>query len=196
MSPIDWVLLAIVAVSALLGLMRGLIGVLASLAAWVLAGWAAFQFGAQVALVLARDGEPGAGHLLAGYALAFIVVLLVVGLVGWAVRKMIHSVGLSGPDRMLGLLLGVARGAFIACALLLLLGLTELPREKSWQDSQLVPVFVPGAQMMQAWLPQWVASQVDLRGDSDAPALISPDRIQELPALPMPVLPGPADDPG
>src|SRR3546814_8402619 len=82
MSAVDWVLLVIVAVSALFGLMRGFVGVLASLAAWVLAGWAAFRFGAEVALMLASDGEPGPGQLLAGYALSFLVVLLAVGLVG------------------------------------------------------------------------------------------------------------------
>ncbi|MGV8940910.1 MAG: CvpA family protein [Lysobacter sp.] len=189
MSAIDWVLLAIVAMSALFGLMRGLIGVLASLAAWVLAGWAAFQFGAQVALLLASDGEPGAGQLFGGYALAFIVVMVVVGVVGWVVRKLVHSVGLSGLDRLLGLLLGTARGAFIACALLLLLGLTELPREASWQASRVVPVFVPGADWMRAWLPEWVASQVDLHGEAEGAALLSPASI---PVLPASVLPAPA----
>ena len=87
MSATDWVLLAIVAVSALFGLMRGFVGVAASLVAWVLAGWAAFRFGASVALMLARDGEPSAGQVFAGYALSFIGVLLVVGLVGWLVRQ-------------------------------------------------------------------------------------------------------------
>ncbi len=192
MSAIDWVLLAIVAVSALFGLMRGLIGVLASLAAWVLAGWAAFQFGAQVALMLAHDGEPGAGQLFGGYALAFIVVLMVVGLVGLTVRKLVHSVGLSGLDRLLGLLVGTVRGAFIACALLLLLGLTALPREASWQASRVVPLFVPGAHWMRVWLPDWVARQVDLHGDADGAALLSPASIPALPAsvLSAPAVPG------
>jgi membrane protein required for colicin V production len=202
MSAIDWVLLAIVAVSALFGLMRGLIGVLASLAAWLLAGWAAFQFGAQVALMLASDSEPGAGQLFGGYALAFIVVLMVVGLVGWIVRKLAHSVGLSGLDRMFGLLLGTARGAFIACALLLLLGLTELPREASWQASRVVPLFVPGAQWMTIWLPDWVARRVDLHGEAEGAALLSPASLPMLPGstlpasdLPAPELPTPAIPP-
>src|SRR3546814_9362626 len=117
MSAVDWVLLVIVAVSALFGLWGGFVGWLASLAAWVLAGWAAFRFGAEVALMLASDGEPGPGQLLAGYALSFLVVLLAVGLVGWVVRKLVQTVGLSGLDRLLGLVLGVARGAFVACAL-------------------------------------------------------------------------------
>lgn len=188
MIAIDWVLIGLVAGSALFGLMRGLIGVLASLAAWVLAGWAAFQFGAQVALLLASDGEPSAGHLFAGYALAFIVVMVVVGLVGWMLRKLVHSVGLSGVDRMLGFVLGIARGGVVACALLLLLGLTELPREPSWQESRVIPLMVPGAERMRLWLPDWVAAQVDLRGDGDGPALLSSDT---LPVLPRPAFSSP-----
>ena len=190
MSAVDWVLLAIVGASALLGLMRGFVGVLASLAAWVLAGWAAFRFGAQVGLILAADGEPSAGQLFAGYALCFLVVLVAVGLVGWVVRKLVQSVGLSGLDRLLGLVLGLARGAFVACALVLLLALTELPRRPQWQSSPVVPVFVPGAQWMRAWLPDWVAGQVDFRGRSDAPALVSRESLPPVDlALPDPVEP-------
>lgn len=189
MIAIDWVLLVLVGGSALFGLMRGLVGVLASLAAWLAAGWAAFHFGAQVALMLAADGEPGAGHLFAGYALAFIVVMVVVGIAGWMLRTLVHSVGLSGVDRMLGFVAGIARGLIIACGLLLLLGLTELPREPSWQSSRVVPLLVPGAEQMRIWLPEWVAAQVDLRGDAVGPALLSSDT---LPILPRPTAPPPA----
>lgn len=185
MGAIDWVLLAVVAVSALFGLMRGFVGVLASLAAWILAGWAAFHFGAKLALMLSSDAETGAGELFAGYALCFIGVLVVVGLVGWAVRKLVQSVGLSGLDRTLGLALGVARGALVACGLVLLLGLTSMPREPEWQHSQVVPVFVPGAQWLRGWLPDWVAAQVDLDGREQslpAPPQATPDTETALPA--------------
>lgn len=189
MGAIDWVLLAVVAVSALFGLMRGFVGVLASLIAWLLAGWAALHFGADVGLMLSGDGEIGAGELFGGYALCFIGVLVVVGLVGWLVRKLVQSVGLSGLDRVLGLALGVARGAFVACAMVLLLGLTAMPREAEWQRSQVVPVFVPGAQWMRAWLPEWAAEHVDLDGSGtsdhdELPPAATPDTG---PALPAPV---------
>ena len=187
MGAIDWVLLAVVAVSALFGLMRGFVGVLASLVAWLLAGWAAFHFGGDVGLMLSGDGEIGAGELFGGYALCFIGVLVVVGLVGWLVRKLVQSVGLSGLDRVLGLVLGLARGAFVACALVLLLGLTAMPREPQWQRSQVVPVFVPGAQWLRTWLPDWVAAQVDLDGREEAlPAPQSPEH-ETGQALPAPV---------
>lgn len=187
MTGIDWVLLAIVAVSALFGLMRGFVGVAASLVAWVLAGWVAFHFGGGAALMLARDGDPSAGQLFAGYALSFLVVLVVVGLVGWLVRQAVHSVGLSGLDRALGLALGTVRGAFVASALVLLLGLTSLPREPEWQRSQVLPVFVPGAQWLRGWLPAWVAREVDFNGELATSAPPSPDIASPDKGLALPV---------
>lgn len=183
MSAFDWVLLAVVAMSALFGLMRGFIGVVASLVAWVMAGWVAFHFGAQVALVLAGGGAPSSGQMLAGYALSFIAVMMVVGVVGWLVRKLVHSIGLSGLDRMFGLVLGLARGVLVACALVLLLGLTDMPREAAWQASRVVPVFVPGARWLSGWLPGWVAQQVDFGAGAAAGHDLP---THNGPALPVP----------
>lgn len=162
MTMIDWVLLAVVAVSVLFGLMRGFIGVLASLLAWLLAGWAAFRHGGQVAIAIAGGDAPGPTQLFAGYALSFLVVLIVAGLVGWAVRKLVQSVGLSGIDYFLGGLLGLVRGGFIACVLVLLMGFTTLPEEADWQQSRVLPVFLPGAQWLESWLPDWAAAEATL----------------------------------
>lgn len=179
MTSIDLVLLAIVGVSALFGAFRGLIGVLASLAAWILAGWAAFRFGGEVALMLAPDGQPGPAQLFGGYALAFIGVLLVVGIAGWVLRKLVHGIGLSSMDRFLGLLLGLVRGVLVACVLVLLLGLSELPREPAWQQSRLLPVFIPGAEWLAGLLPDWVAAELDLAGERSGPTLIAPLPVPE-----------------
>ena len=95
MTATDLLLLAVIGVSTLLGLMRGFVGVVASLVAWILAGWAAFRFGAHAALFLAGGGEPSPAQLFAGYGLSFLGMLLFVGIVGWGVRKLVHAVGLS-----------------------------------------------------------------------------------------------------
>ena len=157
---LDLVLFALIAVSMLFGLVRGLVGVLASLAAWVLAGWAAFRFGGPMALQLAGNPEPDATELFGGYALCFLAVLVFVGLVGWVVRRLVHGIGLSGVDRVLGGALGALRGALVACALLLLLGFTDVPQESAWQRSRLVPLLLPGAQWLRGWLPEWAAREV------------------------------------
>jgi membrane protein required for colicin V production len=161
MNATDLLLLAIVVVSVLFGLMRGFIGALASIAAWLLAGWAAFHFGAALAMFIAGGDAPGPTQLLAGYALSFVGVLVFVGLVAWVLRKLVRTVGLSGVDRALGAVLGLARGGFVACLLVLLMGFTAIPRESGWQQSRVVPVLLPGAQWLRGWLPGWAAARVD-----------------------------------
>ncbi|KAF1691138.1 CvpA family protein [Pseudoxanthomonas koreensis] len=161
MNSIDLVLLVVIAASALLGAVRGLVGAVASLVAWFGAGWAAFRYGAELAFWFSDDGVPGATELLGGYIVAFIGVLVVVGLVGWVVRKLVHSVGLSGVDRFLGLLLGLARGALVACMLVLLMAFSGLPQERGWSESRAVAVLLPGAKWMARWLPEWTVRELD-----------------------------------
>ena len=179
MSTLDWVLLAIVSASAVFGLMRGFVGAVVSLVSWALSGWVAFRFGGQLVTWIAGGAEATTGQLLAGYALSFMAVLVVVGLVGWAMRWLMKSAGLSGVDRALGLALGVVRGAFVACALVLVLGLTSMPRDPDWQASSVVPLFVPGARALSSWLPDWVAAQVDFAGAGALPARSDTDPLPE-----------------
>jgi membrane protein required for colicin V production len=182
MTATDLMLLAVIGISMLFGVMRGFVGVLASLLAWVLAGWASFHFGARIALLLAGGhGAPSAGQMLAGYGLSFLCVLLVVGIVGWIVRKLVQAVGLSGIDRILGLALGAVRGGFVACLLVLLMGFTAMPREPGWRESQVVPVLLPGAQLLRGLLPPWAARRVDF-GPSRNHPLVPGDAL----ALPQP----------
>lgn len=171
---IDIVLLVIIGGSALLGLIRGLVGTLVSTAAWLLAGWVTFEFGGQAASWLSDDGNPTMTELFGGYALSFVVVMLAVALIGALAKSMVRSVGLSGVDRMLGAALGLLRGAFLACILVLLMGFTPLPREPSWRQSSVVPALLPAAGWMRSKLPDWSVPEMDFRnalrsGDNGAP---------------------------
>ena len=164
MAALDWVLLLIVGVSGLLGLLRGLIGVAMSLVAWLLAGLAAYLFGGDVGRSLVTDGQVGWGEYLGGYALSFAVVWIVVALVGLVVRRLAHEAGLSGVDRLFGFGLGVVRGLFLACALLLMLGMTSIPGKRAWHESAGVATLMPAAKWMRGWMPPWMAQRVDLEG--------------------------------
>ena len=164
MTALDWVLLLIIGVSALLGLLRGLIGVVVSLVAWLLAGLAAYLFGGDVGRSLVTDGQLGWGEYLGGYALSFAAVWIVVALVGLVVRRIAHSAGLSEIDRLFGLGLGVVRGVFFACVLLLMLGMTSIPGKPAWRESTGVSLLLPGAKWMRSCLPPWAQQRVDLEG--------------------------------
>lgn len=160
---IDIVLLLIIGGSAMFGLIKGLVGTLMSTAAWLLAGLAAFQFGRPAGYWLADGGQPTATEVFGGYALSFIGVMLVVIVIGAMARSWVRSVGLSGTDRLLGMLLGLVRGGFMACVLVLLMGFTPLTREPSWRQSNVLPLLMPGAGWMRSKLPRWSMPQLDLR---------------------------------
>ncbi|GAB2512130.1 CvpA family protein [Lysobacter humi (ex Lee et al. 2017)] len=181
MSPLDWLLLVIVGGSSLAGLMRGFVGVIASIGAWLLGGWTSMSFGGSVAEMLAGSVAPGPSDLLFGYGLCFAGVAIAISSLAWFVRRLLAGAGLGAFDRGLGLALGALRGGFVACVLVLLLGFTSLPRQPRWQDSMLVPVFVPGARWLASWLPDWAADRIDLDGRGAAP---STPALPELPPLP------------
>jgi len=161
LSAVDWMLLAVVALSALMGAMRGIVVEVLSLVVWIAAFWLAFGYGAEVAgLFFAQMHDPAA-RLLVAYAAVFIAALVVGSVVTWLIGKLVRTVGLGGIDRLLGLVFGVVRGIALACVLVLLLGLTALPREPSWHASPLIPQFQRGAEWMKAWLPASAAQHVN-----------------------------------
>lgn len=163
MTALDWGLLLIVALSAVLGMARGLIGVAVSLGAWLLAGLGAFLFGGDVARGLSDSGVSW-GSYIGGYTLCFAAIWLTVSILGWVIRTVAHSYGLSEMDRLMGLGLGTLRGLIFACALLVVLAMTTLPRERTWRESSVAQVLMPGAQLMRSALPKAMAHKVDLEG--------------------------------
>lgn len=149
----DLVLLGIIAVSTLLGLLRGFVRIVVGAASWLLSGWAAFQFGAAAGRWLADGGQVHASHMLGGYLMVFVGVMATVMLAGWVLRSALESMRLDGADRALGAGLGALRGLFFAAVLVVLASFTPLPREAAWQQSAVLPFVAPLASWMRSQLP-------------------------------------------
>jgi len=71
-----------------------------------------------------------------------VAVLLVGAAVNYLLGRLVAATGLSGTDRLLGLLFGALRGALIVLAGTILLP-QMLPVEEDlwWKDSQIIPLF-------------------------------------------------------
>lgn len=150
---IDFVLLAVIGISTLLGVMRGFVSIVISTFSWLLGGWAALMFGQTAARWWSAPAAPGTGHFFAGYLSVFLLVMVSVWAIGLVIRQAVRSTSLNGADRAMGGALGVARGALIGCALLLVASYTPLPREAAWRDSNLRAMLSPGVNWMQAKMP-------------------------------------------
>jgi membrane protein required for colicin V production len=132
---VDWALLGVLAASVALGLVRGVVFELLSLAGWLVA-WFSAQWGAPLLAPHLPLGTPGSA-LNAGlsFALAFVAALLAWVLLARLVRLLIHATPLSIPDRLLGALFGALRGGVLLLALATVLALTPASQSPAWQGS-------------------------------------------------------------
>ncbi len=167
MNVADIAILAVLLVSVLIGLMRGLVGEVLSLARWIAAFWIAAVFGVQVGELYGQWlPEPGE-RIVAGAITCFIGVLILGALVSWAVRRMITWSGLRLGDSMLGMAFGLARGLLLVTFVVLMLGFTPVPREAGWyRQSMLLPAFQNGAAWLAGALPAEVTRYMEAGGKS------------------------------
>ena len=100
-------------------------------------------------------------RVVLAYALCFMAVLIAGAIVTFLMRKLVEGSGLSGSDRMLGMVFGLARGLALVVLVVLLLGFTPFTRDPWWHQSQLLPGFERGAQWLAARLPQQVARHLE-----------------------------------
>ena len=160
MTWVDWAVLGVLGVSALLGVWRGFVREVLALIGWVAAGVIAILFAGQIAAVMPHDfATPLARHLLAA-ALIFVLVLIVAGLAGALLSKLMRAVGLGALDRALGGVFGFARGAVIVLVAVLLVGLTALPRDPAWRDAKLRGPLETAAVAAKVYLPSAVAARI------------------------------------
>jgi membrane protein required for colicin V production len=141
MAWIDVVIIALIVLSAILSLFRGFVKEALALASWLVAFWVAMVFHEELAAVLSQWLSEPSVQKIAAFSILFIAVLLLGALVNYLGSKLVVKTGLTGTDRMLGVIFGVARGAVIVGVLVLLAGLTTLPQDSWWQESQLLGYF-------------------------------------------------------
>ncbi|MBD8874026.1 CvpA family protein [Rhodanobacter sp. DHB23] len=151
MNWIDLAILCVLGLSVLIGLFRGLVSEVLALAIWIAAFWIAWLFGPAVSAHLGAITLPML-RVAAGYAACFVLVLVLGAILRFFVQRLLVSTGLSGTDRLLGMLFGLARGALIVCVLVFLCQLTGFTREPVWRQSALLPPF----QSATIWLGQQV----------------------------------------
>ena len=159
MAWLDIVIVVVILVSALISLARGFVREAFSLAIWVLAFGVSWSFFRDLEVPL-RDwiGSPTA-RLGIAFALLMIVTLTVGGLVNYLVIQLVERTGMSGTDRLIGMVFGAARGVLLVAVLVLLAGLTPLPREGWWMESSLVGYFEEMALWLRELLPPEMADR-------------------------------------
>ncbi|MGE0416736.1 MAG: CvpA family protein [Acetobacteraceae bacterium] len=135
MTWVDLVVLAVLAVSALLAFMRGLVREVLGIGAWI------------AAVVIAIEGLPYARPTVlkwledpvwvdpVAFAGLFLIALIVLSIIARIISGTVRGSALGGLDRTLGLVFGLARGAVLVM-LAYILGSMASPMDQ-WPDAVL-----------------------------------------------------------
>ncbi|TCK17781.1 membrane protein required for colicin V production [Thiogranum longum] len=157
---VDYFILAIITISALLSLWRGFFKEALSLVTWVAALWVAMLYFGDFSGYLSQWIETPSVRRWVAFAVLFVATVIAGGVVNFLVGKLVEKSGLSATDRALGMVFGVARGAVIVAVLVMLAGLTSVPQDPWWNESLLLAHFQDMAMWLRSFLPASIAENI------------------------------------
>lgn len=153
MTWVDLTLLAVLGISVIVGLVRGFVFEVMSLAGWVVA-WFGAQWAAPELAPRLPVGTPGGPlNLAVAFVAAFVGVLLAWALVARLARMLVQATPLSLADRALGAGFGFLRGAMLLLALATIVAFTPAARTPEWRGSQGATLLMAGLQGLKPLLP-------------------------------------------
>jgi len=141
-----------------IGALRGMLREFLSLAVWVLALGSGWLFADAVSTWFDVLPDTDLRHMVA-FLVIVLAMLGVLTLAAFVLRKLLPRPDPGLTDRGVGAVLGAVRGAAVVLVMVLLAGLTSLPKKADWRDSHLVGIFQPAAGKILEWLPSSVARQ-------------------------------------
>ena len=153
MAPLDWIFVAVLLASMLIGAWRGLVFEVLSLLGWVVSFFVAQWWADDMAALLPMGESAGSLRYAAGFAVVFVASVFVCGFLTWLAKKLVEAIGLRPADRTLGAVFGVLRGLVLLVAVAVVADLTPLRDAAWWQESRGAPVLAEVLRGLKPALP-------------------------------------------
>ena len=157
MSWVDLVIVGIVLVSVFISLVRGFVREALSLVGWVIAFWVSLSFSTRFAQLFTTAIQDPTFRLIAAFSSLFVLTLLASMVANFFAGQLVKRTGLTNVDRFAGVIFGFMRGVLLVSVLVLLAGLTALPKIAWWENSLLMSNFETIALWLSDFLPSDVA---------------------------------------
>lgn len=154
---LDWILLAILFLSMVLGAWRGLVYELLSVVGWVASFFVAQWAAPRVATLLPWQSAPETARYAAAFVLVFVAAVFAAGLLAFLLKKLVDAIGLRPVDRTLGAAFGLVRGLILLLAATVVIDMTALKASAWWQESQGAAVLTVTLRGLKPMLPEQFA---------------------------------------
>lgn len=154
MPIIDIIIAVALLISIVVGIVRGFVKESISIAALLIAIWAALYFGPAVGDVSSSWLSSEGLQMWFGRVLVFAIVLSIGGLLGWGISKLVRMSVLGGMDRFLGSLFGVVRGILLLAVFIIGGQFAGFDQDEWWLQSRLIPHVEVVADWIKVMAPQ------------------------------------------
>lgn len=153
MAWVDLAIIGIIALSALVGFTRGLLREVLSFVVWLGAVFISWTYFKDLAVELTPWISSPSVRLGAAFLILVFAMLVLGAILGHLLSLVVDKTGLTGTDRVLGVVFGTARGAILVAMLVFLGALTPLPEDDWWQESAFIGRFQVLAERILEQLP-------------------------------------------
>ncbi len=160
---IDYAILGLLAISVIMGVVRGFAAEAYALMVWLLATGVACSLSPEFAAFYTRWIVDLSCRLVAASVSLYLLTLLFGAVIGYLLNTELSISGISFLSRLTGSCVGFTRGILITTIIILFAGMTSLPAESWWQESQLVFPFQKLALLLKNVLPTVLAEQVKFK---------------------------------
>lgn len=153
----DFLVFLIIVLSVIISLMRGFVKEAFSLAGWLVSLWIAMSFSSGMAELFGDAISDLTLRLLAAFVLLFVMSLVIFAIINYFAVQMVQRTGMTEIDRTVGAVFGFLRGILLVTVIVMLLGLTTMPKESWWDDSFFLFRFEAVATWLKDLLPDEIA---------------------------------------
>ncbi len=160
MTIFDYLVLAIIGLSIILSVMRGLLVEALSIVGWVLAFFVAKTYASELLPMMPTDIPSDALRILAAFLVLFFATLLVTSLLAIALSAVFKKMGLGWLNRLMGAFFGLTRGVLIVCILVFLAGLTNMPQDERWRNAMFSAPIEALVLSLMPWVPDNITKYI------------------------------------
>jgi membrane protein required for colicin V production len=156
MLVLDWIFLAVLLLSLMLGVWRGLIYEVMSVLNWLLAFALAQWLATDVGRYLSSDLSEVLRFAI-GFVIVFVMAALAGGLLVWVLTKWVESSGMRAVDRAMGAGFGLLRGVILLLAVSVVLEMSPMKVSDWWRRSHSAGVSGSVLKVLKPMLPDVMA---------------------------------------